>query len=93
MEGVTQANARATVQAGHTLKERRTSREDFRSTLVLRSCREAEDLRVEPRKGANDEEDAFKPMRRYASRWKYSAEDCNSMRGARGLATGDLDPA
>jgi len=59
MEGVAQTNARATVQAGHTLKERRTSREDSRSTLVYRNCREAEDLKAEPRKGANDVEDAF----------------------------------
>jgi len=59
MEGVAQTNGRATVQAGHTLKERGTSREDFRMTLVNRNCREAKDLRVEPRKGANDEEDAF----------------------------------
>lgn len=51
----------ATARAGYTLEESRTSREDSRTTLVIRNGRDAKDLRVELPMGANGEEGAFNP--------------------------------
>jgi len=80
-----------TAQAGKTLKERRTSREDFRLTWVFRNGRGAKDLRVEPLRGANDEEGAFNRYDATPRGDNTLQKPRDSTRGTRRLVTGGFE--